>query len=193
MRVAGLLLAAGAGRRFGAPKALVRDDDGTSWVRRRTWTLLDGGCSPVLVVTGAAASDVAGEVAAMGVTAVHAIGWDEGMGVSLRTGLEALAALERRPAAVLVALVDTPGLTPAVVSRLRRRGADDALARAAYAGVPGHPVLLGSQHWEGVREAASGDRGARDYLRRREVVLVECADVGSGEDVDLPEEDRQSW
>ena len=48
------------------------------------------------------------------------------------------------------------------------------------------PVLIGRKHWSGVRKVAVGDRGARDYLREREVVRVECGDIGDGRDVDLP-------
>jgi CTP:molybdopterin cytidylyltransferase MocA len=62
-------------------------------------------------------------------------------------------------------------------------GPDD-LARAAYDGVPGHPVLIGRDHWAGVVETATGDRGARDYLAAHEVRLVECGDLASGVDVD---------
>ena len=52
----GLLLAAGAGTRMGTPKALVRDDDGTSWLLRSVAVLRDGGCVGVTVVLGAEAA-----------------------------------------------------------------------------------------------------------------------------------------
>jgi CTP:molybdopterin cytidylyltransferase MocA len=61
-----------------------------------------------------------------------------------------------------------------------------AVARAAYDGVPGHPVLLGRDHWAGVLASAAGDRGARDYLATRPVVLVECGDLATGRDQDTP-------
>ena len=60
------------------------------------------------------------------------------------------------------------------------------LARAAYDGTPGHPVLIGRDHWAGVVETASGDQGARDYLKEREVTAVECGDLATGRDVDTP-------
>lgn len=183
--VTGVLLAAGAGRRYGGPKALVRNDDGTSWVRHRAQALLDGGCSHVVVVTGARNDEVSAELLGMDVVSLYAAEWQEGMGASLRTGLAA-AASDARMEAVLVALVDTPGLTPQVVARLVARGADDALAQASYDGTPGHPVLVGRRRVSAVMQVAVGDRGARDYLRERSVELVECADVGSGEDVDEP-------
>jgi CTP:molybdopterin cytidylyltransferase MocA len=187
--VAGLLLAAGAGRRMGGPKALLREADGTAWVTRTARTLLDAGCTPVLVVVGAEADEVAALLPAS-VEAVRAEGWAEGMGASLRAGLAALAAVRgpglRAPDAVVVALVDTPGVSAEVVARLAALGSPEVLARAAYHGRPGHPVLIGRSHWDGVAALARGDAGARDYLARHEVTVVECGDIGDGRDVDRP-------
>ena len=59
-----------------------------------------------------------------------------------------------------------------------------ALARAAYDGVPGHPVAIGRDHWEAVRTTARGDRGARDHLRTAPHRLVECGDLATGRDLD---------
>jgi CTP:molybdopterin cytidylyltransferase MocA len=196
--VVGLLLAAGAGRRMGTPKALLRHPDGEAWVSRAARILAAGGCDRVLVVLGAAAEQARPLVPA-GFAVVVADDWDEGMGASLRCGLTALldqpmlldqSSLLDQPSgaqAVLVGLVDTPGVSAEVVSRLRAAlTGPDALARAAYAGVPGHPVLIGSAHWRAAAQAASGDTGAREYLSGRSVTLVECGDLGSGDDVDLP-------
>ena len=65
------------------------------------------------------------------------------------------------------------------VRRGRSTGRGD-LARAAYDGVPGHPVLLGRDHWAGVVGRRRGDRGARDYLAAHDVDLVECGDLATG-------------
>jgi CTP:molybdopterin cytidylyltransferase MocA len=186
--VAALLLAAGAGRRLGAPKALLRHADGRSWVERAAGRLVAGGCGPVVVVVGARASDVAALVPPHLVPpgdVIEAAGWNEGMGASLRAGLVALGARREPADAALVALVDTPGMTTAVVERVVAAAAGPGvLARAAFDRVPGHPVLIGREHWAGVRAAARGDAGARDYLRNRPVRLIECGDVGTGLDVD---------
>lgn len=190
-RVTGLLLAAGAGRRYGGPKALVDEGSGP-WVVRAARTLLDGGCGDVLVVTGAAAEEVEALVAGMTdarVTAVRCGTWDHGMGESLRAGLTALATRGRTvPAQALVHLVDLPDVGAEVVARvLATDGAGTAaLARAAYDGRPGHPVLLGRHHWDGVLAGADGDAGARGYLRRVPPLLVECGDLATGADVDVP-------
>ena len=190
MTVAGLLLAAGEGRRFGGPKALVRDADGVPWVRERVAALVAGGCSPVLTVLGAHADEVAA-LLPDDVVPVHASDWAQGMGASLRVGLLAVANIEPQPDAVLVALVDTPGLTAAVVTRLLSaagNAATSVLAQACYDGTPGHPVLIGRDHWDGVASSARGDRGARDYLRARAVQRLECADIGDGRDIDTPDQ-----
>ena len=60
--------------------------------------------------------------------------------------------------------------------------------RATYAGLPGHPVLIGRAHWSGVYEAAIADVGARDYLRSHTVTDVDCSDIATGVDVDRPED-----
>ncbi len=184
VRVIGLLLAAGAGRRMGGPKALLRHRDGRTWAHAGAEVLREGGCEPVVVVLGAAAHEVEPTLA-QGVRVVIASDWAEGMGASLRAGLAQLAADDEPGDAALVALVDTPGVTADVVARLVAAATGpDVLARAAYAGVPGHPVLLGRDHWDGVRSAARGDVGARDYLAARPVTLIECGDVGDGRDID---------
>ncbi|MGI8994740.1 MAG: NTP transferase domain-containing protein [Nocardioidaceae bacterium] len=183
--VVGLVLAAGAGRRLGQPKALVRDDDGTPWVARAAQTLRAAGATRVYVVIGAEA-EATRALVPTGCVAVEAPDWDEGMGASLRAGLSRVLLERPDEVAALVMLVDTPDVGAAVVHRLLGLAAPDALARAAYDGVPGHPVLIGRAHWAGVLELAIGDSGARNYLRDRRVDLVACEDLGSGRDVDTP-------
>jgi len=184
--VVGLVLAAGEGRRLGQPKALVTDPDGRTWVRRTVDTCREGGVGTVYVVVGAAAADVRREIPEDCVVVV-ASDWAEGMGESLKAGLAQVAADQSAADAVVVTLVDTPGVTSAVVRRLARTAEVDGLARASYDGVPGHPVVLGRSHWPGVLAVAAGDRGARDYLKVQHVSLVECRDVGSGADIDTLE------
>ena len=176
MRAQGLLLAAGAGRRMGLPKALIGD-----WLARSVAVLRDGGCSGVTVVLGASAA-AARSLVPDGVEVVVAEEWSAGMGASLRAGL---AALGPDVDAALVLLVDLPDLSAEVVARvLAGGGGASALRRASYDGKPGHPVLIGRDHWAGVADSAHGDKGARDYLAAHEHELVECGDLATGEDVD---------
>jgi nicotine blue oxidoreductase len=171
---------------MGRPKALV-EIDGEPLVRRALRALDGGGVTPVVVVLGARAADVRA-VLPSGTQTVEEPGWADGMGASLQAGL---AALEAGVAdAAVVHLVDLPGVSAAVVGRLVAAGAGaDGLARAAYGGRPGHPVLIGRAHWAGVRATAVGDAGARGYLAgRTDVRLVECGDLAEADDVDTPEQ-----
>jgi CTP:molybdopterin cytidylyltransferase MocA len=183
---AGLVLAAGEGRRFGGPKAPYLLD-GERLVDRAVRVLREAGCDPVVVVLGAWVGDVPdAEV----VVNEH---WRSGMGSSLRCGLEHLRADDDSGGEsvdrVLVTLVDLPGLTPEAVRRIAAvESADprEVLASATYDGVRGHPVLFGRSHWDGVISSATGDRGARAYLAERAVQLVEVGDVATGDDLDTP-------
>ena len=175
--VVGLLLAAGAGRRMGGPKALV----GT-WLVDAVTTLRVGGCDRVVVVLGASAAEARPLLDGYDAEVVVAEDWDEGMGASLRAGLERLGGSE---AAALVTLVDLPDMGADVVERLLARPVTaTTLARASYDGTPGHPVLIGRDHWAGVIASAQGDRGARDYLDANTVEHVECGDLATGQDAD---------
>lgn len=179
-----VLLAAGAGRRMGRPKALVLGPDGTPWVASAVRALVDGGCDAVTVVLGAAAEE-ARALVPQGARVVVAPAWERGMSASLTAGLADL--LDGGATAALLHLVDLPDVGADVVRRVLALGAaPSVLARAAYAGRPGHPVLLGRDHWDGVLVEAEGDAGARDYLRVRDVEVVECGDLAGGVDVDRP-------
>ncbi|MEO5708304.1 MAG: NTP transferase domain-containing protein [Nocardioidaceae bacterium] len=193
MTVAGLLLAAGAGRRMGGPKALLRDPHGVPYLDRTVGLLLDGGCERVTVVLGASSADAvavldeAGWSADDAVDVVVADDWDEGMGASLRAGLRALGG--GGADAALVTLVDLPDVDAPVLRRVLGSGSRaEALVRATYDGRPGHPVLIGRDHWAGVVATAEGDRGARTYFRSHQPVACECADLATGRDLDRPED-----
>ncbi|MFD4727707.1 NTP transferase domain-containing protein [Streptomyces seoulensis] len=184
-QVAGLLLAAGGGRRLGGrPKALLRHD-GVLLVERAARALWEAGCGRVHVVLGAGAEGVRAEAELGGCVLVDNPGWGEGMGSSLRVGLHSLGGTGARGA--LVSLVDQPGIGREAYTRVLKAFTDEtSLASAAYDGRRGHPVLLGAAHWPGVVEAARGDQGARAYLKQysAEIRLVECGDVAEPYDID---------
>lgn len=192
-QVTGLLLAAGGGRRLGGrPKALL-PHRGRPLVENAVRVLREGGCGTVYVVLGAAAEEVRARADLAGCVLIDNPDWSEGMGSSLRAGLEALveAAAEGGQdgggRAALVSLVDQPGIGAAAVARvLAAHRSGDSLAAASYDGKRGHPVLFGAERWADIAASATGDRGARAYLKAHgaEVDLVECGDVAEPYDID---------
>lgn len=207
MIVTGLVLAGGAGSRFGGPKALARTDDGTPWIRRGASTLRAGGCDDVVVALGAAAEEARGLVP-RGARVVVSDDWADGVAATLRAGLGACmttAVLDqsarhadestldgenwrrRVPDAVVILPVDTPETPPSAVARViaaARSAPASALVQATYGSRPGHPVLIGSAHIAALAAAVSGDRGARPYLVAHDAAEVDCADLWSGDDID---------
>lgn len=182
IRTIGLLLAAGAGRRMGRPKALVEGADGVPWVVSAARTLAAGGCSQTVIVLGAAAEAARAALRDEPVRIVEAADWEAGMGASLLAGLIAIAGSPAQ--AALVHLVDLPDVGPRVVQRIAALSAPGVLARAGYGHGKGHPVLLGRDHWAAIAAECAGDRGARAYLARHPVVAVDCSDLATGADVD---------
>ena len=178
--VAGVLLAAGEGSRFGQPKALV-ELNGHTLAERGVNLLRAGGAHPILVVTGAAPVELDG------IQSVYNPEWRTGMGSSLRAALQALS--DTDVGAVVVALADQPLVGAEAVARLIAAYRDGAsVAVAAYHGQPRNPVLLAREHWAEVIAMATGDQGARTFLRTRPdlVTLVECGDTGRPDDIDTP-------
>jgi CTP:molybdopterin cytidylyltransferase MocA len=192
--VAGVLLAAGEGSRFGRPKALV-ELNGQTLAERGVGLLRAGGADPVVVVTGAVPLELEGTLA------VDNPRWRTGMGSSLQAALQALTEAARAEAApteaargaeigaVVVALADQPLVGAEAVARLIAAYRDGAtVAVATYGGQPRNPVLLAREHWPEVIATATGDQGARTFLRTRPelVTLVECGDTGRPDDIDTP-------
>ena len=182
--VAAVVLAAGGGRRYGMPKALV-EYEGSLLVERAVRTAR-AVCDPVLVVLGAQAVDVWRRADLDGATVLANKDWESGMASSLRTGLDGLRGWPARVDAALVLLVDMPGMTPAALQRMAGHAAPDALAVATYDGERGHPVLIGREHWAGVVGSVSGDEGARRYLAAHGAAEVDCTGLADPLDLDEP-------
>lgn len=175
----GVLLAAGAGRRFGMPK--VRAADGR-WAESAVRALRDGGCTRVLAVLGA---DPMARVP--GAEIVLAGDWSAGLSRSVAAGLA------RADGDIVVSLVDTPDIGADCVRRVVRAGRLAAVgaARAVYDGAPGHPVYLAARYRDpllsALRRALIGDadRGLGPHLPPA-IALIECGDLATGRDVDRP-------
>ncbi len=175
LKVAGVLLAAGAGTRYGMPKVLAAQGE---WLRSAVNALRVGGCGDVVVVLGAAMVEVPQPA-----RAVFAEAWEDGLSASLRAGIAAVEA----DYAVLHT-VDTPDVGADVVRRVvdAAVASESGIARARYGQSPGHPVVIARRHWAALLEEVHGDEGARSFLAARDdVVAVDCADLATGRDIDV--------
>ncbi|MGF6887937.1 CTP:molybdopterin cytidylyltransferase MocA [Nocardia sp. GAS34] len=197
-RCDGIVLAAGAGTRYGRPKVLV--DEG-AWLRGAIRALHDGGCERVWVVLGATGPARVGrngrwlicdtpEIAIPeGVQWVWAPDWAVGLAASLRAGLTAVAAAPDPARYVAIMPVDTPDVRSDVVARVLAAGraAASGLSRAVFEDRPGHPVVLAARHWDAVIASARGNSGAKGFLDSRpDIVAVPCDDLATGRDYDYP-------
>lgn len=186
-RTTALLLAAGAGTRLGrGPKALL-ENQGQPLVSYLADVLRQGGCANVIVVLGAGALQVRNKADLSGCRVVENPEWSHGMGSSFRVGVTAVP----EGSHLLVALVDQPGLTPGIVSRLLTSHEPRRLTAAGYRGGDGrlergHPVLFDADLLPEAVAAANGDNGARAFLREHAslIDLVDCSDQSDGGDVD---------
>jgi CTP:molybdopterin cytidylyltransferase MocA len=178
-KVAGLVLAAGGGSRFGDSPKLLAYLGGRpllEWAVRAQCAV--PGLSRVVVVLGAHAAQVAEGVSFGRAEAVVCPEWASGQAASLRHGLAALPDVSK----VIVTLGDAPLVTSAVIARFV---GEPPRTRATYGGRPGHPVVLGREQITSLM-SLTGDRGARDLLRGGRV--MEVGHLCSGRDVDTTDD-----
>jgi CTP:molybdopterin cytidylyltransferase MocA len=182
-----VLLAAGAGRRFGALKQLAQID-GEPMVRRVARTLLRLHC-PLLVVTGADADAVAAALAGLPATCVPNPVWRDGQGASLGAGIRAVRDRFPDATAALVCLADHPLLDARALETMLERHTQDPsrIFAADYAGAPGPPVLFPADCFPGLA-AWHGAEGAQAWLRRQgsrvERMPLDVTDVDTPADLD---------
>lgn len=150
-----------------------------------TWALdaaREADLDPVVLVVGRRADDVTA-AAPVGVMAVHARTWHQGIAHSLRAALDALEPFVQVDA-VCVGLSDQPLVSSDAYRRLAAaHEAGASLAVATYAGERANPVLVARSLWDEAR-ALRGDVGARALMGTHAVVEVDCTGLGSPLDVD---------
>jgi molybdenum cofactor cytidylyltransferase len=177
--IAGLILAAGEGTRFGPEPKLLAELRGRPLLEHaiRAQSAVPA-LERIVVVLGADAERLLERVDFLDAEPVVCDQWREGQAASLRRGVEELAGARK----VVVTLGDQPLITPQVITRFVD---ERAPARAVYNGVPGHPVSLARKQLAAIQRL-TGDQGARDLLEHAR--MIECAHLCSGRDVDTPED-----
>ncbi len=184
--IAGVVLAAGSGSRFGERAKQLAELDGIPLLEHAIRAVeAVPAIERIVVVLGARADEIRAGVDFGAAQSIVCADWAEGQAASLRC---AIAAVADADAAVLT-LGDMPRITPQVIARFADLAAEHgsgARARAVYEGRPGHPVVLGSTYFPLVAQL-SGDVGARDVLKRIGASAIECSHLCSAADVDTPQ------
>jgi CTP:molybdopterin cytidylyltransferase MocA len=202
VRPAALILAAGAGRRLGTPKAQV-EINGVSLLQRAVTIASEAGCSPVLAVVRSVSPMPEGALAVLNPDP------DRGMGSSLVLALHAAREMSDADRAVVL-LVDMPSLDPLAVRRvLEAVTAEKPLAMARYMESRAHPVAFHRSIWIELLDVLSGagtagtgptavgqtgDRGARDFIAAHPqlLTLVDCSDLETPGDIDTADDLRRA-
>jgi CTP:molybdopterin cytidylyltransferase MocA len=186
MKVAGVVLAAGASTRFGSPKALAHLD-GRPILEHVLDAIREAGIDDIVVVLGNDAEQIEEGIDWLDERIVRNPDPRE-LSASLQIGIDALSDADHAPQAVLVALGDQPRTRPEVIRSLvaAARTSELPIVVPRYAdGGGSNPVLLRRQAFDIVDEA-TGDRGLGPLIDSRPELVLDVAVPGSNPDVDTP-------
>ncbi len=178
--VAGLILAGGAGERYGGPKAFAHLPDGRPFLAACAELLSAGGATPLLATLPPGAPSL--ESPELATVALPAPGL--AMFESLRVGLGRLLA-DPTWSAVVVLPVDHPLVAPQTVAALAASEADAAVP--SYRGKHGHPVMLSRRVAEEIVAGRFPGPTLREVLRTVGASIVEVSDPGVTANCNTPE------
>ncbi len=186
--MAAVLLAAGASRRMGSAKQLLRDASGEALLVRLVRDAIAGGCAPVVVVLGAYAESVREVLRdalhdSASVTYAENAEWAEGMSGSIRVGLQVVE--PSAATAMMLLTCDQPSVDVAHVRALLDAHANHGgRVVSKYDDVCGIPAIWPRSEWP-LLASLKGDRGARSLLRGNETAVPL---PGGAMDLDTPED-----
>jgi CTP:molybdopterin cytidylyltransferase MocA len=177
MRIGAVVLAAGASKRLGEPKQLVRLGEETL-LERAVRVAREAGCSPVVVVVGADYANVLAHSVLGDVVAVINDRWEEGMASSIRLGVQALTTTSQDAEGVVLMTCDQPAVAAQHLSRLMM---SDAMKASRYAGRNGVPAFFPAKFFDELMKL-KGDAGARELLAEARYEELKDGEL----DVDTP-------
>lgn len=175
-----LVLAAGAGRRFGGAK-LLAPLDCAPVIRRTVEAVMAAEFDEVIVVVGEHGPAIGDALAGLDCRLVAAPDWQQGMAASIRAGIASLA---DEGEGLFLFLGDMPLVPVTLCDELARLSRQSGYAaRPRVEGKPGHPVAFLRAAWPDLMQL-SGDRGAGDGLKGRSVAYLDTDDNGALLDID---------
>lgn len=185
-RIGILILAAGGSSRMGRPKQLLQLN-GKSLVCRTAQTAIEAGGQPIVIVTGAAAQEVATDLRGLPIHLAPNPSWERGMGSSIQAGMGRLLEIEPNLDAVIIMLCDQPGISAATLRKLidAHTETDKPLCAASFGDAIAPPALFGRQFFNELLSIPP-QHGAKQILLNHssELLRVDCPEAAR--DVDTP-------
>jgi len=187
MTVAALLLAAGASRRLGQPKQLLKVN-GETLLERAIRLVAESGASPVVTVLGAHFVEISAAVPPGDSIRVLNGQWEQGIATSIHAGIRALDAIAPQSPGVLILACDQPRLT---ADHLRAMNdaflaqPEPSIVASFYAGALGVPAIFPRSVFA-LLVNLKGDQGARKLLAQPPCALISIDFPGGGIDIDTP-------
>lgn len=181
-----LILAAGGSNRMGRPKQLLQLG-GKSLVRRAAETAIEAGGEPIVIVTGAGADQVAAEVRDLPVHFATNPSWANGMGSSVRSGVQSLLSVETGLDALIIMLCDQPDISAATLRKLidAHHETGKSLCAAAFGETVAPPAFFGRRYFDELLEIPD-QFGAKQILLRHSADLLRVDCPEAARDVDTP-------
>ncbi|HEX4054322.1 MAG TPA: nucleotidyltransferase family protein [Tepidisphaeraceae bacterium] len=188
LSIGAIILAAGSSSRLGQTKQLLHIN-GESLVRRAARAALDGGCRPVVVVTGAHADAVGAELVDLPVVVSFNSSWSAGMGTSIRSGLAALLAKDSGIGGAVVLVCDQPRLGADIVRDLLSAwlAGGKPMGACEYAGTLGPPCCFDRSMFGSLSQIADAD-GAKKLLMADPRNVQTLTWAAGSNDIDTPED-----
>lgn len=180
-----ILLAAGESRRLeGLSKQLLKYR-GKSLVRHSAEIALASGCSPVCIVLGARSTEIQKEVEDLPVEIVNNQNWSDGMGASLKAGLERLLEIEPPLSAVVIQLCDQPFVTAETIHALidAHKNTQAAIVACEYGETIGVPVLFSGAMFNELLNLAA-DGGAKRIIKKHLQIVEKILAPEAAIDID---------
>ncbi|MDX2305372.1 MAG: nucleotidyltransferase family protein [Microscillaceae bacterium] len=183
-----LILAAGSSSRMGSPKQLL-DLGGKSLLQRTIETVLKIQKAPNLVILGAFSDRIQGELETYEIPFIINHDWEQGMGTSLKAGIQAITQQNPDLKAVLVLLCDQPYVSDTLLKKIIEiyQNSNSPIVACEYEGIPGVPALFDQSIFQDLMNTPP-DIGARKILQkykdRTQMVLFPEGKI----DIDTPED-----
>lgn len=183
-----VILAAGASIRLGQPKQLLKIN-GETLVRRMARFAVEGGCAPVCVVVGGRAELITPELCAVGALTVFNPGWQQGIGSSIRRGVESLLEFEPSASHIMILVCDQVRLSTDLLQQLRlaSKGHASEIIASEYAGTFGVPAVFPREFFAQLQQL-SGDCGAKQVMKEYPHRVKSVFFDGGAADLDTPED-----